>query len=135
MASNILTDDETNLFEAISNGDINSIKLLVEKGVDVNCVDDCFGATPLMMACTDGNNVEIVKYLVQNGADVNKRCYGDTPLETAFQAGEWGIVVELTNIGANLEDIDYYKEEYNLTDEQVNLLEGLKSVNFKPCLK
>ena len=46
------------------------IKCLVEKGVDVNCADKN-GWHPINYACIrNDNTLEIVKYLVENGADI-----------------------------------------------------------------
>ena len=71
------TEDELDqlpyLHHAAKVGDIESVKLLVELGIeDVNARAH-FGwssPTPLHYAATYGH-FEIVKYLVENGADVN----------------------------------------------------------------
>ncbi|KAI1115069.1 ankyrin repeat-containing domain protein [Nemania sp. NC0429] len=52
---------------------LESIKLLVEAGMDVNKVDDRTGETPLYAHLAMGRaNLEVVQYLIASGADVNK---------------------------------------------------------------
>lgn len=49
--------------------DIDIIKELINAGADVNAASP-EGATPLMLACDEGNG-EVVKLLLRNGASVN----------------------------------------------------------------
>lgn len=58
---------------------LDMVKLLVEKGVDVN-VRDCMGCTPLMLAAAQSKDsadarryAPIVQFLIEHGADVNAR--------------------------------------------------------------
>ena len=55
------------LIEALDEGDINMVKQLIEKGVDVN-QGQFFGWTPLIWA-SRGGHLEIVKYLVSHNAN------------------------------------------------------------------
>ena len=85
---NILSKDrETMLMAACGTGFINGyhrqrtpaerlelVKLLVEKGQDVNAADN-YGITPLMVAANLGD-LEIVKYLVSKGADLSAHDLG-----------------------------------------------------------
>lgn len=57
--------DVSALNVAISKGDINTVKKLVEYGADVN--EKSNGMTPLMIAARY-NKVEIIKFLIANGA-------------------------------------------------------------------
>ncbi len=59
------------LMEAITGGDANEVKNLVEKGADVNTKNE-IGRTTLDIAC-DRKQAEIVGILLENGADVNCR--------------------------------------------------------------
>lgn len=67
--SNISND----LITAITNGDAAEVRALIKKGADIN-----FGIggqrTPLVVAAFD-NRFEIVKILVENNADINKKCF------------------------------------------------------------
>jgi uncharacterized protein len=77
----ISTDRETSLMAACGTGFINGyhrqkspaerlevVKLLVGLGEDVNAADS-YGITPLMVAANLGN-IEVVKYLIDQGADL-----------------------------------------------------------------
>ena len=64
-----------NLFDAIKNDDYNAAKKAIDNGADVNDrknhFDPEYNPTPLVAACYKENE-EIIKLLVENGADVNK---------------------------------------------------------------
>ncbi len=76
------SDRKTLLHFAAYGGDIDQVKYLVKKGINVN-VKDKFGLTPLHEAAKGGNLV-VVEYLVKKGADVKTRDkYGRTPCDVA----------------------------------------------------
>ncbi|MDR2763300.1 MAG: protein kinase, partial [Planctomycetaceae bacterium] len=65
------------------NADIDIVKYLVSKGIDVNTKDNK-GCTPLHWAAGYNVNIEVLEYLVSQGADVNAKNYiGETPLHYA----------------------------------------------------
>jgi ankyrin repeat protein len=83
----ISKDRETTLMAACGTGFINGyhrqrtpaerlelVKLLVDLGEDVNAADN-YGITPLMVAANLGD-IEIVKYLISKGADLNAHDLG-----------------------------------------------------------
>lgn len=79
-----------NIFEALKTGTVEDVKFFIEKkGVNVKMKDDnpSWGWTPLHYAAAkDNSNVEVLKYLVSQGADVNaKSNSGKTPLHIAAQ--------------------------------------------------
>ncbi|MBR5161560.1 MAG: ankyrin repeat domain-containing protein [Thermoguttaceae bacterium] len=81
--------------------DFERVKLLIEKGADVNARDNR-DITPLM-AAADNNNLEIVKYLVENGADVNAQDdVEDVALFFAAQNGNLEMVQYLIENGADI---------------------------------
>ena len=69
--------------------DLDLVKKLVEKGIDVNCVDT-WGFHPIHFASKKGDKaIEIVKYLVSRGATVN--CisqFGIRPIHAACERGD-----------------------------------------------
>lgn len=73
--------DDINMYlsEAVATGDIEIVKLFLEKGADVNYLTDevVLGRlTPLKTAITN-NDYEMVKFLIDNGADVNLQIRDD----------------------------------------------------------
>ena len=65
-------DAEINSFcKAIVQGDINTVKRLIDLGEDVN--QKSLGKTPAIFAARH-NRVEILELLIANGADLNIRC-------------------------------------------------------------
>ncbi|KAK9722445.1 Ankyrin repeats (3 copies) [Popillia japonica] len=55
---------------AIDSGNLETVRFVVEHGIDINVADNK-GWTGLLRAVVMENNDEIVKYLLQNGADIN----------------------------------------------------------------
>jgi ankyrin repeat protein len=55
---------------ACQNGHINIIKLLINKGIDIN-IKNNDGLAGLYSACKNGH-IDIVKLLIDKGADINK---------------------------------------------------------------
>ena len=101
------------VFEAIRKNNLDKIKTYVEQGGDIHGILDTYededgdGDTLLQIACQDKNNLEIVTYLVDNGADVNsKNNYGDTPLTEACSYGSLEIVKYLVDKKADVNPQD-----------------------------
>lgn len=66
-------------------GDLSAAKALIDAGIDVNKAGD-LGYTPLHVACMRGN-VEMVKFLIDKGANLFALSEGDTPFATARLGG------------------------------------------------
>ena len=72
------------LFESIENNDLRQVKEYLAQGIDVNFKDNIRdGYTPLMSSSYHGR-LNIAKYLIEQGADVNIKCKGDTKGLTAL---------------------------------------------------
>jgi len=88
-------------------GDVNSVRLMLDHGADVNALDP-LGRTPLMYAAaSDLLDLDVVKLLVERGADVNAKdghkLGGDsglTVLDIARLHGETPVVQYLAKAGA-----------------------------------
>lgn len=98
------------LLQAASNGDLEQIEQLLDKGADLNALV-LEGPTPLMEAAAEGH-VDAVKLLLKRGAYVNlKRSHGCTALMRASQGGHIEVVRLLLN---NRADVNA-KDERNWT--------------------
>ena len=70
------------LIEAIEKGDIEAVKQHLAAGTDVNA-QNLNGFYPLTSAASWGHN-EIVELLIAQGADVNVKSSGKTPLDVSL---------------------------------------------------
>lgn len=99
--------DNKEWFTSVKNYQLNSIKKYLQSGQDINAENDD-GMTALHIACRS-NNLELVKFLVDNKASINHQPegYEITPLMTACSYGHMDIVkylVEECNAKLNLRD-------------------------------
>ena len=99
--------DERDLFGAVMNGDLKSVKVIVECGCDVNVVDE-YGMSAIHFAAYRGD-IEIVSYLLDHGCDVNKvDDYGVNALHLAAYSGHDGMVRYLIERGCAVNSVDKY---------------------------
>ena len=68
-------------FAALFN-DVEFAKECIQSGISVDA-KDMYGVTPLHVAIIKEDNLEIVKFLIENGADINVRLCGKTPYDLA----------------------------------------------------
>lgn len=74
------SDKEKELFDAINNGNKEQVEAALKEGADINTQQPKYPyATPLTLATALGH-IDIVKLLLENGADVNKYDKEYTPL-------------------------------------------------------
>ena len=79
---------ESSLMEAAIRGDVRAVKLLLANGADVNAADHR-GYTPLLLAAQyDGDSVDLVRLLLDHGADLQAVAEGETALSLAAKRGE-----------------------------------------------
>ena len=92
------------LIEETRKGHTETVKLLLDKGADVNMKTDN-GETALIEASENGH-IEVVKLLLDKGADVNaKDNYGNTSLILASSYGYHEVVSILLENGADVNAI------------------------------
>jgi len=99
---------------AAAEGDITAIRLYIDKGYDVNTLhnhvttilsdaSDIISNSNALMAAAGYNQEEIVKLLLENGANVNiANSWGVTPLMKASSNGHENIVKLLLENGADV---------------------------------
>ncbi|HRE33105.1 MAG TPA: ankyrin repeat domain-containing protein, partial [Candidatus Berkiella sp.] len=84
------------LYKAVKHGHVELTKLLLEKSVDANSVEDTYNQTPLMIAAELGN-LKIASLLLQYGADTNiTNASGYDAKAIASKHGQYDIVNLLT---------------------------------------
>lgn len=99
--------DQGALFWALQCGRINTVRVLLQNGVDAN--EKYESETPLMIAVSH-DNLELSRLLLQAGADINaKDNYGRTPLMYALE-GRADTVRFLLQHKAHLNTRDNYGE-------------------------
>ena len=90
------------LIRAAGQGDIGTVRELLEKGANVNMKDNESGWTPLMSAAFSGN-IDIVKLLIKKGSRVNAQDkFSWTPLMIASRSGHADIARVLLDAGADV---------------------------------
>lgn len=90
----------TILHDMSQKGFIDKSKLLIKYGADINPIDEAYQSTPIGLAARWGQT-EMVKYLLQQGADVNKAgAAWATPLAWAKKKGHAEVENILVSAGA-----------------------------------
>ncbi len=91
--------NRTALMSASNKGHTDIVRLLIEKGANINAKDDRYGRTALMSASYKGH-ADTIRILLNKGADVNvKDKNGKTALEHASSNGHTDIVSLLKEKG------------------------------------
>lgn len=97
----LFSQNAKNIFDAINNNDLSSVKKIIASGGNVNAINKS-GMTALIVASEKGN-IEIVRELINAGANVNgANSVGWTALMGASFEGNAEVVKELINSGANI---------------------------------
>ncbi|WP_353286517.1 ankyrin repeat domain-containing protein [Wolbachia endosymbiont (group A) of Crataerina pallida] len=115
-AKELLENSYKNIYERDEKGrtalhyaiDAKTVRLLVEKGANVNAAD-VEGYTALHLAITE-KRLETVRELIKSGGNVNAEEYRNkcTPLHLACMVGKVEIVEELVKAGAEIEQADKF---------------------------
>jgi ankyrin repeat protein len=100
-------DGTTTLMDAAFSGQTANVQYLIEKGAAVNAQNK-FEMTPLIKAVSrpysSGNSIEVVKLLINNGADINfKTKEGWTALQGAVQGEQTEAALYLIENGAEVD--------------------------------
>ncbi|MCC6220461.1 MAG: ankyrin repeat domain-containing protein [Deltaproteobacteria bacterium] len=78
---------DTLLHAACESDDLESVRILVNAGADVNALGE-WELTPLIVAVRYGSSSELVEYLIEEGASIEVRDFDDdTPLHIAARRG------------------------------------------------
>ena len=105
LLNHVMHDGDTVLLHCVhmfNNNRMGILKVLLECGVDVDCVDRKCN-TPLIIAIKKKKGIVLVRQLLASGAEVDCRdSWGDTPLAIAACGGDLEVVKELIENGADL---------------------------------
>ena len=133
-------NNQNSILEACEKGDVEKVKILLEKGDDIEA-KTLYGKTPLMIASCYGN-IEVVKLLLEKGADIEAKDYNRiTPLSCASRNGHIEVVKLLLEKGSDIEvkGVDGTSSYYHLTErnkkEIDSFLEDIEQRKrmIKPC--
>ncbi len=103
----------SNVNEAVSNNDIESLKAAVNKGADVDAKNSK-GQTALHIAAMK-NNKEMAEFLIKKGADLNvKDNFGETPLFYAIRFGSSDVFSLLMSNKADMDIVNNSGESLSL---------------------
>jgi len=115
------------LLSAVEQGDLSTIKELINQGADINA-RDFIGRTALMRACF-AKNLDIVNEFIAQGADVNKYDFNrSTALMYACRQEDLDIVNALIAGGANLDAPPFEKQTPLMIAVDRNNLEIVRSL-------
>ena len=98
------TDGDNALHCIVRWGDLAAAKALISAGININKAGD-LGYTPLHVACMKGN-AEMVKLLIDSGADMFSLSEGDPPFTTARRAGHDKICELLAPLMDKVQKVD-----------------------------
>ena len=91
------------IFDAIKNNDLRTIRSIIESDPKIINVKNLNGWTPLYQACQNDVQIDMLKYLIENGADVNiSDNFGFSPLHSLAVIGYGGGVALLLSNNADV---------------------------------
>ncbi|KAL9693700.1 hypothetical protein quinque_012985 [Culex quinquefasciatus] len=103
---NVPVHGETLLYQAVRNGNLEVIDLLLEFGADVNLGMPCNAETPLHLAVYN-KNIKIARHLIEHGADMGAaNCVGMTAGHYAIDTNDLHTVKYVLGNGGSLEARD-----------------------------
>eukprot|EP01134_Creolimax_fragrantissima_P002894 CFRG2894T1 len=128
---------ETALHRAVIRGNVSTVEKMVQNYLCDPNVKDNADWSPLHEACARGN-IEIMRILIQNGADINQRGFqGWTPLHDAIDKNEIEAALFLLENGADpnkLNDDQHKPVYYCDTDTMREAICSFKQADDPPVL-
>ncbi len=103
------------MLKAASEGDIETIKMYLDQGVDINYRNSgiLYSQESACMKAAEKGQLEALKFLIENGADYKRaNDGGENPISYAGKNGQFEVVMYLISIG---EDVNYQERNYGMT--------------------
>jgi len=101
--------DDLAMIIASSTGNLDAVKRLLDKGMDLDH-HDFTGNTPLLYAARYAR-ISLVEFLLRHGADVNAYTHwGTTALIEAVRKGSLTVVQDLLDAGADVDQLNNHHE-------------------------
>ena len=101
--------DAIEFFNDCELGKLDIVKDVIERGIDVVNVKDCYKRSALQFAALNGH-VDVAKVLIQNGADVNAVNEDkETALHYAAWEGHVDVATLLIQNGVDVNAVDQWK--------------------------
>lgn len=124
---------QTGLQAACQYGNYNIVKLLVERGVNIDEIsDDADGWQAIHSASYQGHT-EIVKYLLENNADINAKTKGaESSLSLAIEHGKTETALLLISNNADIYQKGLLKLASDKYYPRVEILKTLLNLGVKP---
>ncbi len=72
---------------AVNRGNLATVQMLIQAGADLEATSCCFNETALMQCAKFGNYPEILKFLLQFGANTETNKFGCSALTEAIESG------------------------------------------------
>lgn len=103
-------NEESPLYYAASNCDVEMIELLLSFGADINFATKKKSfKTPLFAAIKYQEDTKVAEFLIKNGANLStKNWHGQSPLHHSVFNGRVDFVELLIKYGANVNEVDHY---------------------------
>ncbi len=101
---------------AVADGKIDRVAKLLDQGADIN-YSERYKSTPLVSAVARPDNIEMVKFLISRGADVNK----GVPLVAAVEAENIEAIKLLLQKGAKINVVHNYQSLLSICVRKDNI--------------
>jgi len=94
------------LYKAVGSGKLAVVRLLVEHGIRINPPPDYDNKLNPLLAAIKTDNINIVRYLLSQGADPDSRNGFENALQLALKKVNFAMIRMLIDAGANLQNLD-----------------------------
>ncbi len=101
LAAGFEREIDQKLYDASFQGNIKEIQTLLSKGANPNAQSAVGGMTPLMGAASGATDIEVLKILVEGGADIHKKDENGQSVINSIGPGGLGFVKYFIGLGAD----------------------------------